>query len=302
MKNNKCVIVALFLISICGEIFSQSDSLFHRTIGYGYNTFSIEYQIRGSGAFPIYYFFGFDDYSEAIMWENSGDYPHWVVKNFWTLQIGTRNSNQFITFGGGYPGIDANGFKPYYEYQLQNDRIVDFNIISVYDGNISRESYNIESNVDKIIISTRDISDGTMPPRFYIFSNTPREELLRIYLMNYLNGIDYILDKQWVERNRGISIKDTQGYSRINVIENEYSIENTNRILRNLTKRELSIFRNYMYARHNYAFRTATWNNFFIEYFSQNYNGTRTNDEVMTLMTEYEKTILNMVIEIENQK
>jgi hypothetical protein len=74
---------------------------------------------------------------------NADDYPHWVLKHFWTLQLGSRNGNQFITFGGGYP---RNEFKPYYEYQLQNDRIVDFNILSAYTGRISRISYNIESN------------------------------------------------------------------------------------------------------------------------------------------------------------
>jgi len=193
MKNYKYSIAILFLF-ICGNVFSQSDSLFHRSLGHRYNTFSIEYQVRGTGEYPIYYFYGFDDYSEAIIWDNEGDYPHWVSKRFWTLQIGSKNGNQFTTFGGGYPDAEANNWKPYYEYQLQNNNLVNFNII-------------------------------------------------------YYNDL-----------------------------------------------------RNYMYVRHNYAFRSNTWINFFTNYYKPNYNGTRTNDEVMAIMSEYEKSILNLIIENENQK
>jgi len=290
--------IAIFFFCICGNVFSQSDSLFHRSLGHRYNTFSIEYQIRGTGEYPIYYFYGFDDYSEAIIWDNEGDYPHWVSKRFWTLQIGSKNSNQFTTFGGGYPDAEAKNWKPYYEYQLQNNNLVNFNIL-YYNAQgkkyISRESYKIERDNGRIIVSTRDISDGSMPPRFYIFHNTSQEEILRIYLKNFLNSIDYVLNREWLERNIGNS-------SSRNIIENEYSMTDINRILKILTKHELSIFRNYMYARHNYAFRTNTWINFFTNYYKPNYNGTRTNDEVLAIMSEYEKSILNLIIENENQK
>lgn len=299
MKKYKYCIAILFLF-ICGNVFSQTDSLFHRSLGHRYNTLSIEYQVRGTGEYPIYYFYGFNDYSEAIMWDNEGDYPHWVSKHFWTLQIGSKNSDKFITFGGGYPDVNVDNWKPYYEYQLQNNRLVNFNIINKDNQgkiNIDRESYKIESDNGKIIVSTRDISDGTMPPRFYIFHNTSREELLSIYIKNFLNSIDYVLNREWLERN-----KNTGSSSYRNIIEKEYKMSDINRILGILTKHELSIFRNYMYARHNYAFKTNTWINFFTNYYKPNYNGTRTNDEVMALMSEYEKSILNLVIEIEGQK
>jgi hypothetical protein len=57
-----------------------------------------------------------------------------------------------------------------------------------------------------------------------------------------------------------------------------------------------------MFARHGYRFRAETWNEFFREYYMGDYVETRTNDEVMEIMTEYEKAILNMVIEVEQQK
>jgi len=136
-----------------------------------------------------------------------------------------------------------------------------------------------------------------MPPRYYIFYNTPREELLRIYIKNFLNSIDYIINKEWLERN-----KNTGSPSDRNIVENSYSMADINRLLKILTKHELSIFRNYMFARHNYAFKTNTWIKFFSNYYKPDYNGTKTNDEVMAIMSEYEKSILNLVIEIENQK
>ena len=100
---------------------------------------SIEYQIRGTGEYPRYFFYGFDDYSEAIMWDNDGEYPHWVSKHFWTLLIKPKKDSQFITFGGGYPETAA-------------------------------------------------------------FSWLDQEELLRIYIKNFLNSIDYIINKEWMDK------------------------------------------------------------------------------------------------------
>jgi hypothetical protein len=270
-----------------------------------YNTLSIEYQVRGTGEYPIYYFFGFDDYSDAIIWENADYYDMgWVRKKFWTLQLAQKNTNGFITFGGGYPKDNDNSYIPLYEYQLQNNRLVDFNIIVYYQGEkiIARESYNIGNEGIRLVVSTRDPDDGSMPPRFYIFSNTSREEMLKIYITNFLKSIDYILDREWIQRNRGITIKDTQGYSNISILEKEYNLEDIRNVLRLLTKHELSVFRNYIYAKYNYTFRTNTWNVFFRNYYKSNYNGSKTNEEVMAIMSDYEKTILNMVIEIENQR
>jgi hypothetical protein len=299
-KNNIFFVILLF--GICFIAYSQTDSLSHRSINYMYNTISIEYQIRGTGEYPIYFFYGFDDYSDAIIWENTGDQE--IRKRFWTLQLAQKNTNRFITFGGGYPDDNANAYKPFYEYQLQNNRLVNFNILSYYQGKkyISRESYDIRNEGTRLVISTRDHDDGSMPPRFYIFSNISREEMLRVYITNFLKSIDYILEREWIQRNRGITISDTQGYFNISILEKEYNLEDIRNVLRILTRHELSVFRNYMYARHNYIFKTNTWNIFFRNYYNSNYNGTSTNEEVMAIMSDYEKTILNMIIEIESQR
>lgn len=284
----KCIIITLYALLLCSRAFSQSDSLAYRSIGYRYNTVSDNYAYIGGDypKYPTYYFFGFDDYSEAIMWESIND-------GFWTLQLKSEG-NQFETFGGGFPETRDNEFKiHYYTYNLQNDRMVSFRIGS-------RISYNIENNVDIISIDTREEADGSMPPRNYTFYNIPRDQLLKIYLTNFLKGIDYILDKEWL--NNDIALKDTRDWRLYIAKEKKYTIADIDRILKGLTRHELSIFRNYMFARHGYRFRAETWNEFFREYYMGDYVETRTNDEVMEIMTEYEKAILNMVIEVEQQK
>jgi len=113
-KSHKYFFAILFLC-ICGNVFPQS-SLSHLSLENGYNTLSIEYQIRGTG-----------------------EYPHWVSKHFWTLLIKPKKDSQFITFGGGYPETAA-------------------------------------------------------------FSWLDQEELLRIYIKNFLNSIDYIINKEWMDK------------------------------------------------------------------------------------------------------
>jgi hypothetical protein len=283
----KCIIT-LYALLICSRAFSQSDSLAHRSIEYRYNTVSENYTYIGGDypKYPTYYFFGFDDYSEAIMWESIDD-------GFWTLQLKSER-NQFETFGGGFSETRDYQFKiPYYTYNLQNNQMVSFRIGS-------RISYNIENNADTISIDTRDETDGTMPPRNFTFYNISQEQILKIYLTNFLKGIDYILDKEWL--NNDIALKDTRDWRLYYAKEKEYTIADIGRILNGLTKRELSVFRNYMFARHNYEFRTKTWNDFFREYYNIYYTGTKTNDEIMANMTEYERTILNMITEIEQKK
>jgi len=114
MKEKIYIIVVLFFI-LGDETFAQSTTLFHRSLEYRFNSLSIEYQIRGTGEYPIYFFYGFDNFSNAIIWQNTAEYPHWLLKHFWTLQISQRNGNHFITFGGGYPENNGDGRIPNYE-------------------------------------------------------------------------------------------------------------------------------------------------------------------------------------------
>ena len=278
MKYNKSIIMIFFIMSSY-SIFAQSTSIYDLSLRHQYNTLTREYQILGAfGEYPIYFFYGFDDYSDAIVWENTSErlFFQTLQKQFWTLQIAQKGGTQFITFGGGFPENNT------------IERIF-----------IGYETYDKSYDENKRLIITKIIPNDSMPPRFFIYHNTPRKELLRLYLTNFLQSVDYILNREWIQRNREVSARDVEVGR--NVFEKEYNMAEVNNLLNILTKHELSIFRNYMFARHNFAFRTQTWNNFFREYYRPNYNGTRTNEEVMTIMTEWEREILNMIVEIENQ-
>jgi hypothetical protein len=79
MKKEKYIIIAIFSLMIIGKVFSQSASLDYLSIGYRYNTFfeNLTYVGGDYPKDPVYYFFGFDEYSEAIMWET----------NIWGVEI-----------------------------------------------------------------------------------------------------------------------------------------------------------------------------------------------------------------------
>ena len=139
------------------------------------------------------------------------------------------------------------------------------------------------------MIDSEDPDDGTMPPHHFKYYNIPKDRLLDLYLKLYLEGIDYILDKQWESRNR-ISIKKQKTY-----IDNRIISKG----LESRTSRELAIFRNYIFARHNYRFRSDEWNIFFRKYYNPNYSGVWTNEEVMRMLSPHEEYILNLIVKYE---
>jgi hypothetical protein len=292
----KKVIICLFLIFIGVFNYAQTSNndniMSHLSINNQYNTLT-----HGQGNFEWYspysntqhYFFGFDGYSNAILSESD----YYVRESretlvHWTLRLFSRN--RYVTFGGGVPeninGIEDTRIKYRFSGRL------------IHWEGTARESIEIGyRNNNEIHIVTRNPTDGTMPPNLFCYINIPREELLGKYLKLYLEGIDYILDKKWLTRVKGVAF-----YTDRNILEKRY--DNDALIVEGLngrTARELAIFRNYIYARHNYRFRSDEWNIFFRTYYKVNYNGSRTNDEVMNTLTDHEKRVLELVIEQERK-
>jgi hypothetical protein len=70
-------------------------------------------------------------------------------------------------------------------------------------------------------------------------------------------------------------------------------------ILCNMTKRELAIMRNCLYANYDYNFKNEEWRKFFQKYYNIDYQGQLTEQEVQNIFSENEKWLLNMIIEIE---
>jgi hypothetical protein len=264
---------------------NTDNILSHLSLNYQYNTLTDAQgaNIRIPLANTHHYFFGFNEYSNAIIIESEyNSYTSGMPEIQWTLQFASSTGNQFITFGGGDPeSISSNMGISYSFSGGQINNWYSYGMVS----------YDIEyTDNNEIYIKTKDTSDGSMPTHLRCYINIPREELLEKYLRLYLEGIDYILDKTWETRRK----QKIWPYERL--YEKEY--DNDERILESLdgrTVRELAIFKNYIYARHNHDFHSDEWNDFFRTYYKNDYSGTRTIDEVMDILTEHEKHVLDLV-------
>jgi hypothetical protein len=270
------------------------------SIGNQYNTLT-----QGQGnlewyypySYTQHYFFGFEGYSNAILSE-SEYYARESRKELihWTLRLYSKNGDRYITFGGADPENINKIEDAGYNYSMSNGRLIDWK--SGWEIEYARVSDEIVyGQNNEIHIVTWLPSDGTMPPNLFSYINISRKELFRKYLRLYLDGIDYILDKKWETRIKGFAF-----WTDRNILEKKYDNDAViMESLKGLTARELAIFRNYIYARHNYRFRSDDWNEFFRTYYKDDYNGTRTNDEVLDILTDHEKHILELVIEQERR-
>jgi len=268
--NIRKILIVAFFFSICTEIFSYQCPIYHRSAGYRFNKFSAA--AFGAESLFAFFIFGFDGYSEATVMKSTR-FINWEWRSLWTLHLSPENSNTLVEFGSS-GRLHTLSF-PSFELEFQGNSIVAFR--EFWDDVVVRESFRIENTDNFISIDARNVLESTFPPWNFTFSNIPGDELLRIYLMFFLRGAGHFLDSY------------------------EYALEDIRRLLGYLTSRELAIFRNYIFARHNFAFRTQLWNNFFREHYREYFAGTRTAEEVMAVMTEREERILNMIVEIERQ-
>jgi hypothetical protein len=283
----RIVLVLFFVLFSCFTAFAE-PVIYYLSLGGKFNTLNVRYHVIN------HYFYDFDEYSDAIMWRDRRG-------GSWTLQMNTKSSrNDFITFGNEYP-LDSH----YKTYDGENNSIG----ISAFMGAVSEQGYEytidntgkliywasssdfspidiaekINENSGRIEINTNKYNDT------YVYSNISREELLGIFIRLYLENIDYIFG----EYDEASSPPMRKEYRSDNI--DMYLLEN----LQGRTQKELAIFRNYIFARHNYKFQSNEWNSFFKRYYKSDYNGTRNNNEVMGLLTDYEKTVLNLIIELE---
>jgi hypothetical protein len=100
------------------------------------------------------------------------------------------------------------------------------------------------------------------------------------------------------------------GRNQLDVYKTDYELLRDNKehtpliidILCNMTKKELAIIRNCLYANHNYNFKNEEWSYFFRKYYNQNYQGRLTEQETLRYFTDNEKWLLDIIIETENNK
>jgi hypothetical protein len=286
-------ILFVVIFTMINEItFSQSDAIKFMSMGFNAQT-----DWRGDTEL---YFYGYDDYSEAIIYDYDGRFPY--------IELSTKNLGTFYPNGHIEHGFSSYTFRRYtgqnnsigysryiptqgsidMEYKLENSRLVYWARGEGLDH--GRTPYTIlkriEQNNQSITIHySTTFDDRSFSERYY---NISRTELLDIFLKKYLEIICEIIDIGNTNRKYDYNFEDNYNVYIPALIEGR-------------TARELAIFRNCLYAMKGYRFANPTWTEFFNKYLN-GYNGQYTIDEVTAMFTDNEKWLLNLVMQHENRK
>jgi hypothetical protein len=266
-------------------VFSQSTVMKFLSMGFNARELIITIPDREKHSRTGYYFYGYKDYSEAFISEHlitlstgvlNEFYPNSLIRHkFPPLEyrhyIGENNSEGYEELVVTYGWCGE-------EYKEENGKLVYWALTD------ERRPYIISNRIEQrrndIIIHAKDEDGNSYRYRYY---NISQKELLDIYLTRY---VDLICD--------------------VNESINEYiSTDELDDVLIPLlngrTARELAIFRNCLFAIKNYKFSNNTWTEFFHKYLD-GYNGRYTNDEVMSMFTDNEKKLLDLIIRYENRR
>jgi hypothetical protein len=145
----------------------------------------------------------------------------------------------------------------------RNGRMVSARYIHQY-----RESETVARSIRYNRDGSVNVDFGDWSYRFY---NIPGQELVNIYLTAFT--------------------QTTRQY--LNILDDE--------TLQGRTKEELAIIRNCLFAKYSYAFQSSKWRQFMINYYDSNYQGRRSNQEIMDIFNENERRLLEKIIKYENR-
>jgi hypothetical protein len=277
---------------IRGFEFLQSQAI--RFLSMGYNA------RQDSGGNTYYYLYGYEDYSEALVFSDSvaliteatakysSFYPQGRSIGYCLpayTYIVDGDPDRFISIEWGIP-TTGGWVSELHEYE--NGRLVYW--ATEYDRSLSAESVSIQQNTESILIDYI-IKDGRVfQEKFY---NISQDELLDIFLKNYIGlicEIDDLLNGKIVSWTMGEDF-----------VEGYFFDGAASYLFRGRTSRELAIFRNCLYAIKGYRFASSSWTEFFDKYLP-NYNAQYSNAEVTTMFTDNEMRLLDLIIEYETRR
>lgn len=227
-----------------------------------------------------YYFYGYEDYSEAFIYTNSirlstGEpesfYPNGLISYMFPPYKYHRYSGENNTIGYRWPIPTIGDMGE--EHKFENNRLVYYTLIST-DNEPYGGSERIEQNDQEIIIYIND-PRGNYQLKFHNISNT---ELLEIFLKKYIKII--------CETNEFVKNYDN--------IDDAY--EHIVPLIQGRTARELAIFKNCLFAIKGCRFENSEWTDFFKKYLD-GYNGQYTNDEVLAMFTDSERGLLDLIVQ-----
>jgi len=236
-----------------------------------------------------YYFYGYEDYSEAfinrLIMQLSTDKPNVFYPNFSfdhpSPRVYTRYDGENNNIGYNFNGINNWNFNE--EHKFENNVLVFYGTFAQTVSGNYRPYYNeakIVQNEQEINIYHTIFGDETSW-RIRKYCNISRTELLDIFLKNYVVLICQINDM----------VNDDNNNS------DEYLLS----LIKGRTLRELSIFRNCLYAIKGYKFKDSNWTEFFNKYL-KDYEAKYSENIVISMFTENEKWLLYLIIRYENRK
>ncbi|MDR1212159.1 MAG: YARHG domain-containing protein [Spirochaetaceae bacterium] len=177
------------------------------------------------------------------------------------------------------------------EHTIIDNRITEF---QTKDGSHIERSTEIAESENGVRITTVDNNYGYSGSRepgrmeFYFYNSDPLF-VVEIFLHRYTELCKTLLQ---ADKNNYLRTYK-EDYERNN--EASYII----RFLRCGTAEELAILRNCIFAKYGYNFQTRKWLDFFNTYYASNYRGALTNSEVLALLTEEERWLLNLILQYE---
>jgi hypothetical protein len=234
-----------------------------------------------------YYFYGYEDYSEAIITINmysSGMglsqgietfYPNFSLDGPPIKYKRYSGSNNSI----GYAYNSVNNDNYIREYRFDNNRLVYWgSYLQTVSGNYIPHFIleRIEQNGQGIKIHFFRFGETYDSFSYY---NISRTQLLDIFLEKYVQLIGEI--NEMININRNFD-------------------ENILALIKARTPRELAILRNCLYAMKGYRFTNPTWTEFFNKYLG-GYKAQYSESEVTAMFTENEKWLLYLIIRYENR-
>ena len=262
-----------------------SDIVKFLSMGFNAKDEVINTQDNRSANYTKYYFYGYKDYSEAIIDENiislsTGEpgafYPYlrfgFKLKPlvYERYNTGTQNIVGYIHYA------HATGFF-IEEHEEIDGKLVYWALKDTFETLFSSDK--IEQKENEIIVHANNESASYQ----YRYYNISQKELLDIFLSRY---VDLICDVNKLIINGNIDADEID----------DVLIP----LLQGRTARELAIFRNCLFAKKGLKFQTQIWTDFFNEYLD-GYNGKFTNEEVMAMFTDNEKYLLDLIKKYENR-
>ncbi len=208
-----------------------------------------------------------------------GTYPLDIIVNSYTPRY-RENAVGHSYFAGAVADIGI-------EYEFAGNTLIYW--ANSHDFEPSEAETQIRQNNNDISITLK-YESGITTIRYY---NSPEEKLRDIYYKDLLRCFYW-----WFDYVNSDLYESELNYRIRNNLQDE--IPSYHEVIDRLSGEELRIFRNCLYAKHQYIFINDKWKLFFKKY-DEYYQGDNTSREAEKLFSDHERILLNAIIDREGK-